>query len=191
VSVHLDGQETKHSNRLNEKESVSFRFHKHIMEELREEAEEKNESLNVLISKILWSYIKWYKPSHKAGNMHISKDLLAKIFHILTDEQLDDIAREHVKDEFKEVILMMAGEYTFASVLDILCTWFDLSGFNYLHQKAENNRTHIISVRFEMGRKWSIFMKDVIQYICEDLKVKNLGCTITSNGITFKVRTYE
>jgi hypothetical protein len=186
MSLNLEEPETGHFNGRKGKESISFRFHKPVMDELREEAEQKNESLNVLINKILCSYVKWYKPSYKAGNLFFSKDLLVRIFDALTDEQIADIASEYVKDEFKELIQILGGDCTFPSYVHMMSIWCEFSGFSYTHQNADDNRTHIISIRFDMGRNWSLFMKNFTQKVCEELKVKNLGCTITSSSIIFK-----
>ena len=172
-------------------ETITFRIEHSIAEELRKEAEQKTESLNVLVNQILRIYLKWHKPSHNAGNIDFSKGVLTRIYDAFTDDQIAKIAEEYVKDELKETVYMLGAEYNISSYLDTICTWFEVSGFPYRREKKPNNsnntNTDIISVRFDMGRKWSIWYEQFIQNTFKSFKVKNLESEVTNNSIMFKI----
>src|ERR671921_134862 len=96
---------TQHNTEEKEKtspETVTFRIEHDAIIELREESKLKMESLNILINQILKFYIEWNRPSLKAGNIPFSKRLLTRIFDILNDEQIDKMAQDYVKYEFKK-----------------------------------------------------------------------------------------
>src|ERR671921_1827499 len=101
---------TQHNTEEKEKtspETVTFRIEHDAIIELREESKLKMESLNILINQILKFYIEWNRPSLKAGNIPFSKRLLTRVFDILNDEQIDKMAQEYVKYEFKEQMRML------------------------------------------------------------------------------------
>ena len=168
-------------------ETITFRMEHCIVEELRKEAEQKTESLNVLANQILKLYLKWHKPSHNAGNIDFSKGLLTRIYDVLTDEQIAKIAEEYVKDEMKETMYMLGAENTISSYLDSMCTWFEVSGFPYRYNKTNNGSIDTISVRFDMGRKWSKWYEQFIQNIFRSLKVKNIESEVTNNSVMLKI----
>jgi hypothetical protein len=110
---------TQHNTEEKEKtptETVTFRIEHDALIELREESKLKMESLNILINQILKFYIEWHRPSLKAGNIPFSKGLLARIFDILNDEQIDKMAQDYVKYEFKEQMRMLKRK-VYSSIL--------------------------------------------------------------------------
>lgn len=77
-------------------ESVSFRIERSTLDELRKESKQKIESLNVLVNQIFRSYIDIHKVHFLAGSAYFSKTFISKIFHILSDEQIVEIAEDYV-----------------------------------------------------------------------------------------------
>ncbi len=73
-------------------ESITLRVEKNIMDELRDEADQRMESLNTLANQVLKAYVTWHKPAAKAGNHYVPKTLLADIFETLTEEQISQVA---------------------------------------------------------------------------------------------------
>ena len=112
-------------------ESITLRVEKNILDELRDEAEHKMESLNTLANQVLKSYVTWYKPAAKAGNHYVPKTLLADIFETMTEEQISQIAENWVKKYSKDVMVMINKGHNLESFLDGFMVWLDLSGFQY------------------------------------------------------------
>ena len=79
-------------NRNSSNESITLRFDKTTMNELRNEAEQKMESVNTLLNQIVKSYTKWHKPARMAGLIYINKFLYRDIVEHLTEEQIKSIA---------------------------------------------------------------------------------------------------
>jgi hypothetical protein len=74
------------------------------------------ESLNVVINKILNSYVNHHVRLRKSGYFHFSTDLPARIFDNFNDELMDKIGQDYVKYEFKEHMQMVGLEDTFSSL---------------------------------------------------------------------------
>ena len=169
-----------------ESESITFRIEKNILEELREDSKHKVESLNTLTNQILKSYINWHKPASTAGQIYISKELFVRLLDNLTDEQIAKIAEDYVKCSLKGYMYMLRREHDLSCFIDGLCTWLEVSGFGYRHDNSNNVETY--KIRFDLGRKWSIFFGKYLQYAFEDLKVKNVEFEITDNMVMFRIK---
>jgi hypothetical protein len=126
-------QNTEGKEKISPPETATFRIEHDILEELREESKHKMESLNIVINKVLKSYVNYFKPLQTARYIHFSTDLLARIFDNLNDDQIDTLAQDYVKYEFKEQMQIVGLENTFSSYIGGLCRWLEMSGFPYRH----------------------------------------------------------
>jgi hypothetical protein len=167
-------------------ETGTFRIDQDTLNELRSEAKQKHESLNVVINNVLNSYVNYYVPLRKARYIHFSTDLLARIFNNLNDELMDKIAEEYVKYEFKEQMRMVGLEDTISSYIKGLCRWLEMSGFPYRHD--ESNNADIYTIRFDMGTGYSVFFGKYIQLIAEHFELGNSKLEVTNNTVTFKIQ---
>ena len=132
-------------------ESITLRVEKNILDELRDEAEHKMESLNTMANQVLKSYVTWHKPAAKAGNHYVPKTLLADIFETMTEDQISQVAESWVKKYSKDVMVMINKGHNLESFLDGFRVWMDLSGFQYTQHQDNGFESYVI--RFDMGKK--------------------------------------
>ena len=78
-------------------ESITLRFDKAILNELRDESEQKMESVNTLLNQIVKSYIRWHKPAKIAGLIYVNKFLYRDIVEQLPDETVNTIANNYAR----------------------------------------------------------------------------------------------
>ena len=88
-------------------ESIALRVEKNILDEMRNDAEQKMESLNTSANQVLKSYVTRHKPAAKAGNYYVTKTLFIDIFETMTEEQIAQIAENWVKKHSKDVVVMI------------------------------------------------------------------------------------
>ena len=167
-------------------ESITFRIGKTVMGELRQEAEQKMESVNTLVNQIIKSYLQWHKPARKAGLGYVSKVLMAKSINHLTDEQVIQMTQEFCSNELKDITFMLRSENTFSSFMDGLCSWLDASGYNYRIDTVNDIDTYII--QFDMGKNWSLFFKTYMHYVLEYYHIIDSECDLTENTVIIKTR---
>ena len=167
-------------------ETGTFRINQDIMHELHRESKQKKESLNVVINKILDFHVNDYVPLSKAGYIPFSKVFITRIFDMLNDEQLSRLAQDYVKYEFKEQMQMIMQECTLLNYIDGLCRWLEMSGFPYRHDNDKTNNADIYTIRFDMGRKYSVFFGKFVQHIGEHFEIKNSEIEVTNNTVIFK-----
>ena len=164
-----------------------MRVEKNIMDELRDEAEHKMESLNTLANQVLKSYVTWHKPAAKAGNCNMPKTLLADMFEALTEEQIAKITENWVRKYSKDVMVMINKEHNLESFLDGFRSWLDLSGFQYTHHQDGGFESYVI--RFDMGKKFNYHVGKYLQFlVVEELRAKDVHLEITDFTVMFRFR---
>jgi hypothetical protein len=52
---------------------------------------------------------------------------------------------------------MLGRQYDLLSFMDAVCSWCDASGFPYRYDNDKTNNAYIYTIRFDMGRKFSVF----------------------------------
>ena len=77
--------------------STANRIKKTVLDDLKQEAEQKMENVNTLINQMLRSHIQWHNLSKKSRLVYISKDLMAKTIDHLSDEQIIQMTYEFSK----------------------------------------------------------------------------------------------
>jgi hypothetical protein len=79
---------------------------------------------------------------------------MSRIVDKLTEEELSELATTIAKKDFVDIELLLRGEFTLSSFLNIL-NWSRVSSFSYKHEV--NNQLHNIIIEHDMGRKYSFF----------------------------------
>jgi hypothetical protein len=170
-------------------ESVSFRIERSALDDLREESKQKTESLNVLMNQIFRFYVDYHKPWILAGNTYFPKGLISKIFDILSDEQIVEIAGYLTRD-VKELTQKgwPWGEYNPSDYIDGLCRWLDVSGFPYTRNKTDSGI--IMTTRIDMSEKWCTFFGKLQEIIFREFKVEDsITVKVTGNIVTLVIQT--
>ena len=97
--------------------------------------------------------------------------VVSKIFDILSDEQVVEIAEDYLKYQFKDKRSCLDDSITILSIMDAICSWCNASGFAYRHDKTDSD--DIVTMRFDMGKKWWTFFGKVHEIMFRDFKVEN------------------
>jgi hypothetical protein len=166
-------------------ESVTLRIEKNILEELHKEAEQKLESLNTLANQILKQYVYWYSHAAEAGMMYSPKPLLIRIMDKLTEEQINQVIDEHMKNDFYGMANMLIGGYNISSYLDNLESWMSASDIHHRHDVNDGIHTYII--HHGMGKNWCYFFERFFKALFKDMKLKYAEVKATDDTIVFKV----
>lgn len=162
-------------------EVLSVRVDHMLVDELRNEAESANISLNVLVNHIFRRYIAWERDANKIGLVPVTKDLFAVLLDKLEDKQLEQIATRCARN-IVDVIIYMRKKFD----LDTLLQWLDemcrASGFAKKRVMMDTLYTYI--VQHELGMKYSIFLKTILQLLFENLE-KRIVPEITAQSVVF------
>jgi protein required for attachment to host cells len=165
--------------------NVTLRFDGQVLEQLRNEADQKRISLNTLASQVFKTHAEFTGAAAKAGMVSFPKNLLIRIMDKLSEEEVKQLSHEVAKNEMKDMLLMMKQQYSTAAFVDLIESWIRVSGFPYTHNQSDN--THSFVIQHDMGRRWSIYLAELFKYVFSDLGAKWADFQMTENTVMFNV----
>jgi hypothetical protein len=174
--------------------SVTFRLDSSVLDELQHEADQKEISLNVSVNQILKRYCQWDRYENRIGMMPVPKIMLSslidKAISIAKNNGIqniepyrDEIIKQAAEIAFslmKDSVLFMKRNYNLWVVLSVLEEYMKVSGIKADH-KIEAGRKHVFVIQHELGENWSLFTKELLTLIFENLAKVRIECSITSN----------
>ena len=166
-------------------EGITFRIPSGSIHQLREESAKNQVSLNTLVNQILKDHLDWHTYAAQAGMFHVPRSTFSRLVDNLTEEELSKFAVTIAKKDFVDIGLLLRGEFTLASFLNILENWSRMSSIPYKHET--NKDVHNFILQHDMGRKFSFLIKELYRYILEDMFERS-DFTITDNTVMFRFR---
>ena len=174
--------------------SITFRLASFTIDELQHEANQKEISLNVLVNQVLKRYCDWDRYENRIGMMPVPKIMLSslidKAITIAKNNGIEDIepyrddiikqAAEIAFSLMKDSVLFMEKQYNLWAVLSVLEEYMKVSGIKADH-KIEAGRKHVFIIQHELGENWSLFTKELLELIFENLAKVRIESSITPN----------
>jgi hypothetical protein len=170
--------------------SVTLRFDNGILNQLRNESNQKRISLNTLASQIFQSHVEYDTYASKAGMISFPKSLLIKLMDGLGEQEVEQLSRYITKNEIKDMTLLLRKVFTLSSFLDTIESWLRVSGFPYRRDEdsSTDNSIQTFVIQHDMGKRWSMYFERLFRYAFEDLKLRKYSFDNTDNSIAFKIQ---
>jgi hypothetical protein len=175
------------ANKQHQSESITFRLDSTILNRLHYEAEQKDISINTLVSHIIRRHIDWHSNAAKAGFVTVRRGLLSNLINRLPKEDISSIAEYIVKNDTKDFVLLLRNEYNIESALDVIETWIKISGYPYRHEVRYTLHSYVI--QHDMGRNWSLYMAELYRFLFEEFGLKRVEFDLNHNTLDFIVDT--
>jgi hypothetical protein len=189
-------EEETHSDKPKKSQSITFRLDSRTIDELQREADQNQISLNVLINQVLKRYSDWDRYENRIGMMPVPKAMLTS----LIDKAIDMAKKNGIKEEdigpfkdqiirqaaeiafniMKDAVLFMKKQYNLWVVLAVLQEYMKVSGINSDH-RIEGGRKHVFVIQHELGENWSLFTKELLKLIFENLAKVKAEVNVTPN----------
>jgi hypothetical protein len=185
ISDIIGKKEAKHHQ--HKSESITFRLDNIILNKLHREAEQKDTSVNTLVSHIIRRHIDWHSNAAKAGFVTVRRGLLIDLINRLPEKEISSIAEYVAKKETKDFVLLLRNEYNIESALDVIETWIKISGHPYRHEV--NYTRHSYVIQHDMGMNWSLYMAEQYRFVFEEFGLKRVEFDINDNTLDFVVDT--
>jgi len=180
--------------------SITFRLESTIIEELQAEAEYRETSLNVLINQVLRRYSNWERYENKMGMLPVPKVILSslmdEIMRIGKEKGIEDIIafRTAIIKELsliaftflKDSVLLIKKNYNLITVLEVLEQYMKVVGINSDH-RIEDDGKHIYVIQHRLGENWSLFIKEFLILLFENLGKVKVDISSTQNTTVAKV----
>ena len=197
-----DSQDIEKENTYQSRKSrsVTFRLDSKVIDELQTEADNREVSLNVLVNQILKRYAEWDRYENKIGMMPVPRVILSSLIDKAVsiakssgikdiDHYRDDIIKEAAGLAFslmKDSVLFMKKQYNLWVVLSVLEEYMKVSGIKADH-KVEGSRKHVFIIQHELGENWSLFTKQLLSLIFENLANVKAEINVTPNTAVAEV----
>ena len=123
--------------------NVSSRIEKNLYDLLVEDAKNKGISINSLMNVIVRKHVTWERFSDELGLTSISKRSLEKIFENLSDNEIEQIAKDIGGTIQKELIFLKHDKISFENIVDVIET--NGTRFGFVKHITEDS-THIINI---------------------------------------------
>ena len=176
--------------------SITFRIDSEVIDSLQTESDNREITLNVLVNQVLRRYTDWDTYEARIGMMPVPKLLLVslidKAISIAQREGLKDIERyrnEVIKEAakiafklMKESVLFMKNKYNLWIVLGVLEEYMKVSGVKSDH-RMEGASNHVFVIQHDLGENWSLFTKELLTMIFENLANVKPEIEVTQNTV--------
>jgi len=180
-------KEIKPKQHQHQSESITLRLDSIILNKLQHEAEQKDTSVNALVTHIIRRHIDWHSNAAKAGFVTVRRGLLIDLINRLPDKEISSIAEYITKKETKAFVLLLRNEYNIESALDVIETWIKISGHPYRHEVNYSRHSYVI--QHDMGKNWSLYMAEQYRFLFEEFELKRVEFDINDNTLDFIVDT--
>jgi len=168
-------------------DSITLRVEKKVLDKLRDEANRKMKSVNILGNQILKFYVNWHSPAIDAGFVYIDKKNLSRILDRLTEKEIDQILDEYFDTEFVGRLKMMTGDTGLERFLRAMEGWMSGSGLRYRY--IADNGTRVYVVQHDTGKNAAYYMKGYYKRALEFMNVKNLQVKSTNDTLWIEFST--
>lgn len=159
-------------NGKDQSENLTVRINCEQMDKLREIARENETSLNSLIQKIFTQYLNWNERACKAGIIPINSYILEELFARMDDEEILKISDSFYRNEVRGFLLFMNNKFDVESALNSFEAWLNASAQEYTH--CIEGCKHNFVVKHNMGKKWSLFCKNTLNSLFNELGCKDI-----------------
>lgn len=146
--------------------------------------------LETKTNQIIKNYLDWHALAPDAKMVYMPKSWISKVINRLTEEQVSGMARDAAK-EFKDLCLLLRGEFTIFSFLDIIETW---SRINKMPTRLVRNPDEFrLLLNHDMGYNYSILVKEIFKGIITDIFHIKMEFIITESmlGVRFLMANYS
>ena len=164
---------------------VTFRLPKEKLEQLLKVADARNISPNTLFNQILKAYLDWHRMAAHAKLYYLPKSFLVRLLNELTNDELNELARDVAKNDLVDISLFLRGGFTIASISEIAETWLKIAQMPYRFEI--NGDGCKIIIEHDMGQKYSYLIKEISRYLLEVALQTKSSCDVTDNAVIIKI----
>ena len=164
---------------------ATFRLPKEKLEQLRKVSQTKNVTPNTLVNQIIKSYLDWHSMAADAKLYYLPKSFLIRLLNELTDDELNELARDVAKNDLVDISLFLRGGFNLASISEIAETWLRIAQMSHRVEVAGD--IYKIIIEHDMGRKYSYLIKEISRYLLEVAFETKSSCDVTDNAVIIKI----
>ena len=168
-------------------EVVSLRVPSEKVDTIKRLAASRKVSFNVLVNQILDEYFDFNVYAKSAGYITLPRKTIISLLELADQRMLDHVGSP-TKTALAELVYLIKGKFTLQSFLNTFFAWLRDSRFVYSDHFENGSRT--VSVNHNMGKKWSLLLKEVVGAIMDELHAP-VRFEVLPNILIFSIREGE
>ena len=103
----------------------------------------------------------------------------------LTNDELNELARDTAKNELVDICLFLRGRFSIASISEIAETWLRIAQMP--HRVEVSGDIYQIIIEHDMGHKYSLLIKEISRNLLEIAFQTKSSCEVTENAVIIKI----
>jgi hypothetical protein len=170
-------------------ETITFRLPTYLIEELRNDSELEEVSLNSFVTRIFSNHIKWERYERRAGLLPMTRPFLKEVLNQMTETQVNSLAYKIEKDSFKSILGFLNENIELEDFIKFLRTWLTASWMQH-NIEIKNGSYYRFNIQHDLGIKWSLYVKTLVSELCQDVLNTKVDVKIDDNLISLVFREY-
>lgn len=151
---------------------------------LERDAAEKGIPVGTLLSIILRKYADWDRLTEKYGFVSLPNTVFKSLLDEVDAEKIARIGRESGKS-FKGRLLFWFKEANLESLIALILITYRYSGLARCeYQKFGDD--YVITLKHELGRKWSIYTRELLRTALIEILAKTSETEITDSSVMIR-----
>ena len=169
--------------------SITLRFRNEILNKLKHEAEQKRININTLSAQVIADHVEYGSYASTSGMISFPKSLLIMMMDRLSEDEVEKLSEHIAKNEFKDLTLLLKGEYSLSSFLKTVESWLRISNFQYSYYITDNGGSHRLVIQHDMGKRWSLYFEKLFSHVFSTFPLASkLKFEITDNIVAFTIQ---
>ena len=177
-----------HSNLKNKSavstETVTFRINRSMINNIKIESENRMISTNDFLNQIFKRFVEWNRYEPIVGMVHIPKPVVIELFNKKSDDEVIQMAQTIGKDTISNTVLLMKGTNDLKTFLIWIEAEMNTHSLHIRHTIEKGLHKYII--KHDLGYKFSLYYKTIINSIFRELLKDKITFTISSELILFE-----
>jgi hypothetical protein len=164
--------------------TFTLRIDEGIAKSLQNDSQLQDISLNTLINKILKRYVEWDSFEPKVGMIPMAKPVITTLFNMMSEKEILELVSNFGKNVVQDIAYFMKMK----SDPDSFLTWFEIRmrrSFVEFNHLQENDR-HIYILKHDLGYKWSLYHKKILERIFNEIFNKPVSIVISDFMLTIQ-----
>ena len=138
-----------------------------------------------MFNQILKAYLDWHSIAAHAKLYYLPKSFLIRLLNELTEQELDELARDVAKNDLVDISLFLRGGFNMTSISEIAETWLRIAQMP--HRIEVTGEVYKIIIDHDMGKKYSYLIKEISRYLLEIAFDTKSSCDVTENTVVIKI----
>jgi hypothetical protein len=166
----------------------TIRLSEDIDDLLERDAQEQNISANALISKIMTRYVEWDRIIEKTSGVTISSLLFRAIINEVSDQKLEEIAKDFGVKVVKDLAMMAFGKEDLDTVLKTLLligkysTGVRASAPVSVESKVDGR--YVLTLHHDWGQKGSVIFRSLFDHLVRNELGRHPTISVTDDAVT-------